>query len=75
MTKPLLSVENLRVTFELRRAGDMPWTQPRLLHAVSGVSFALLPGETLGIVGESGCGKSTLARALVQMVPATGRAV
>jgi oligopeptide transport system ATP-binding protein len=34
-----------------------------------------MPGETLGIVGESGCGKSTLARALIQMVPATGKAV
>ena len=75
MTRPLLSVEDLRVTFELRGAGDMPWTPPRRLHAVSGVNFELLAGETLGIVGESGCGKSTLARALIQMVPATGRAI
>ncbi|MCB2110575.1 MAG: ATP-binding cassette domain-containing protein [Defluviimonas sp.] len=75
MSQPLLSVEDLRVTFELHRAGDLPWTRPRLLRAVSGVSFELFPGETLGIVGESGSGKSTLARALVQMVPATGRAV
>ena len=75
MTAPLLRVQDLRVTFELHRAGDMPWTKPRLLHAVSGVNFDLMPGETLGIVGESGSGKSTLARALVQMVPATGRAI
>ena len=75
MTQPLLSVTDLRVTFALHRAGDMPWTKPRLLHAVSGVNFDLMPGETLGIVGESGSGKSTLARALVQMVPATGRAI
>jgi oligopeptide transport system ATP-binding protein len=69
----LLEARDLRVTFHLRREGDMPWTRPRQLHALNGVSFALKPGETLGIVGESGCGKSTLARALIQMVPATGQ--
>ncbi|MBH1974340.1 MAG: ATP-binding cassette domain-containing protein [Rhodobacteraceae bacterium] len=69
----LLEARDLRVTFNLRREGDMPWTKPRQLHALNGVSFALKPGETLGIVGESGCGKSTLARALIQMVPATGQ--
>lgn len=75
MTTPLLTVEDLRVTFNIRREGDMPWTKPRALRAVGGVSFELMQGETLGIVGESGCGKSTLARALIQMVPATGRAI
>ncbi len=75
MTTPLLSVRDLRVTFAIRREGDMPWTRPRPLYAVGGVDFDLMPGETLGIVGESGCGKSTLARALIRMVPATGRAV
>ena len=75
MTAPLLKVEDLRVTFLLRREGDMPWTAPRKLHAVGGVNFELNPGETLGIVGESGCGKSTLARALIRMVPATGRVI
>lgn len=73
MTAPLLRVEDLRVTFDIRRAGDLPWSKPRRLHAVNGVTFDLQPGETLGIVGESGCGKSTLARALIRMVPATGR--
>jgi len=75
MSGPLLKVEDLRVTFQIRREGDMPWTAPRNLQAVGGVSFSLQPGETLGIVGESGCGKSTLARAIIQMVPATGRAI
>ncbi len=75
MTASLLKVEDLRVTFSIRREGDMPWTEPRKLHAVGGVNFDLKPGETLGIVGESGCGKSTLARALIRMVPATGRAI
>ncbi len=73
MNKPLLKVEDLRVNFALKRAGDMPWATPRNLQAVGGVDFELKQGETLGIVGESGCGKSTLARALIQMVPGEGR--
>lgn len=72
---PLLKVEDLRVSFTLRREGDWPWTAARKLHALSGVNFDLAEGEVLGIVGESGCGKSTLARALIQMVPSTGRAI
>ena len=72
---PLLDVRDLRVTFDIRRDGDMPWTPPRHLRAVNGVDFTIHPGETLGIVGESGCGKSTLARALIGLVPATGRAI
>jgi oligopeptide transport system ATP-binding protein len=75
MTAPLLNVEDLEVSFSLKSEGDMPWTRPRVLRAVSGVSFDLKQGETLGIVGESGCGKSTLARAIIRMVPSSGRAV
>ncbi len=71
----LIEARDVRVTFGIRREGDMPWTKARPLHAVAGVDFTLNEGETLGIVGESGSGKSTLARALIQMVPATGKVI
>ncbi|UWQ14899.1 ATP-binding cassette domain-containing protein [Aliiroseovarius sp. M344] len=66
---PLLSVRDLKVWFDIKPKGAMPWTSPDKLKAVDGVDFDLMPGETLGIVGESGCGKSTLARAIMRMVP------
>ena len=57
----ILRVENLTVRF--------PAGRHRTVHAVSGVSFDVARGETLGIVGESGCGKSSAARAVMQMPP------
>src|SRR3546814_12359623 len=53
---------------DIRKDYPMPGGR---LRAVDGVSFALAPGETLGIVGESGCGKSTLARLVLRLVEAT----
>lgn len=41
------------------------------VHAVSGLNLDLLPGETLGILGESGCGKSSAGRAVMQLPPPT----
>ena len=45
------------------------------VQAVSGVTFQVRKGETLGLVGESGCGKSTTGKALVQVQPATSGSV
>jgi oligopeptide transport system ATP-binding protein len=69
---PILSVRDLSVTFDVRPRGAWPWTPSLKLQAVSGVSFDIAPGESLGVVGESGSGKSTLARAIVGTVPSSG---
>jgi peptide/nickel transport system ATP-binding protein len=61
----LLRVEELVVEFPSRQG---------TVHAVSGISLDILPGETLGLVGESGCGKSTTGRAIIQLPrPTQGR--
>ena len=70
-TKPLLKVRDVRVHFPIPASRDWPWQPIPKVKAVDGVSFDLMPGETLGVVGESGCGKSTLARALIGLVKAT----
>jgi peptide/nickel transport system ATP-binding protein len=59
----ILAVCDLRVWFPARRQSI--FGKRRWVRAVDGISLAVVPGETLGIVGESGCGKTTLGRALV----------
>ena len=45
------------------------------MRAVDGASFDVMPGQTLGIVGESGCGKSVTARSILRIVERPGRIV
>ena len=66
---PLIEVRDLKVHFWVKTGGLIP--REVVLKAVDGVSFALAPGETLGVVGESGCGKSTLGRAVLNLIPPT----
>jgi oligopeptide transport system ATP-binding protein len=58
--EPLLDVKNLRTQF---------FTQDGVVKAVDDVTFHLMPGETLGIVGESGCGKSITAMSVMRLIP------
>jgi energy-coupling factor transporter ATP-binding protein EcfA2 len=64
---PLLEASALTQAF--RVPARLPFAKPHVVHAVSEVSFALAPGECLGLVGETGCGKSTLARTIMQAPP------
>jgi len=64
MAEPLLSVRNLTVDFPTRRG---------TLTAVNDISFDIMPGEVLGVVGESGAGKSMTGNAVVGLIEPPGR--
>jgi len=61
---PVLSVQNLRVEFPTRRG---------VLTAIDDISFAIAPGEVLGVVGESGAGKSITGTAIIGLIEPPGR--
>ncbi|MER9296277.1 ABC transporter ATP-binding protein [Mesorhizobium sp. M0621] len=72
--EPLLVVSDLKVHFPIRRG--VLRRQVGAVHAVDGVSFEVLRGETLALVGESGCGKSTTGRAVLGLErPSAGSVV
>ena len=62
----LLSVKNLTVEYPLKK--NLFGKPLQTLKGVDGVSFDIMEGETLGLVGESGCGKTTLGRALLRLI-------
>ena len=69
MTTPLLDVRALTKLYPVKSG-----TQQGQLHAVDDVSLAIMPGESVGLVGESGCGKSTLVRLLARLIdPSSGQ--
>ncbi len=68
-SQPLVKVENLHKWFPVskglfRKARDF-------IHAVDGLSFEIMPGQSLGLVGESGCGKTTTGKLLVRLLDPT----
>ena len=69
--EPIIFLDDVHVTFRTRTGSIL---HPNLVHAVQGVTIKLMPGQTIGIVGESGCGKSTTANVMCGLqAPTSGK--
>lgn len=71
--EPVIAVRDLRMHFPIHRG--LLRRQVGAVKAVDGVSFDVMPGETLGLVGESGCGKSTTGRAVLRLYDITSGSI
>lgn len=68
---PIIFLDDVKVTFKTRTGSIL---NPHKVQAVKGLTLKLMPGETIGIVGESGCGKSTTANVMCGLQkPTEGR--
>ncbi|QRV01463.1 ABC transporter ATP-binding protein [Arcanobacterium phocisimile] len=65
---PIIELRDVKVTFSTRTGSLF---KPNKIQAVRGVNMKVMPGQTLGIVGESGCGKSTTANVMCGLQMAT----
>ncbi|MBC7280116.1 dipeptide ABC transporter ATP-binding protein [Hoeflea sp.] len=70
---PLVKVRDLKMYFPIHSGLFRSHTGD--IKAVDGISFDIMPGETLGLVGESGCGKSTVGRSILRLYDVTGGTV
>ena len=73
MSTPLLEVTDLKMHFPVREG--ILLRSHRSNRAVDGVSLSIMPGQTMGLVGESGCGKSTLGRCISRLYQPTAGSI